>query len=133
MEVECKLKCVNGKRHYYRSTVDKICYKCHKTKEENGTKVGGRTTFSGRNQTNYEMNKNWRKTHPRLRYKGKEKYYKKHNKYDVLSGKRYSYDDEQIILTKIYKEKSLIDVEIAKLLGRTLKAIQIKRTKLRKE
>ena len=131
MEDERKFKCVDGRRHYYRK-IGGVCYKCSRTKEENGTKVGGCTTFMGRVQTKYEGNKKWRKTHPKLRYKGTTRYYKKHRKYNVRSNERYLCDDNQIILTKIYEKKLMIDVEIAKLLGRSLRAIQIQRTKLKK-
>ncbi len=56
---------------------------------------------------------------------GKKKYYNKHNKHDINSHKPYTEDECELIL-----EHKIPDVQLSKELGRTLRAIHIKRVTL---
>ena len=60
--------------------------------------------------------------------KQKARYYKKHSAYDKRSRIRYTQIEEAMIINK-----DLSDVELAKLLKRSLAAIQLKRIKLREK
>lgn len=80
----------------------------------------------------YEANKKWRLANPEKRYKDRDKHYKRHM-YTGTNWKRYSPADEGLILTKMVNGKKYLDREIAALIGRSLKAIHVKRTKLKSD
>lgn len=80
--------------------------------------------------TSYEANKKWRLANPKKRGKSKDTYYRKH-RYRGMNRKRYSPADEELILTKKLDGKKYLDRDIASLIGRSLKAVQVKRSKLR--
>jgi hypothetical protein len=74
----------------------------------------------------YIVNKRWRLKYPRKRGKGVTAYYNRH-RYKGMNRKRYSKVDEELIRTKMINGKRMFDREIAALIGRSLKAIQIHR------
>ncbi len=76
----------------------------------------------------YQTNKRWRKKHPSTWQATKQRYYKQfeakaHNKHQ-----RYTTKEDNIIVKKRY-----LDRIIANKLGRSVKAIQIRRTRLRRK
>lgn len=78
----------------------------------------------------YIYNKRWRLKNSRIRGKGAAAYYNRH-KYKGMNKKQYSEADKELIINKILNGKKMVDREIAKLLGRTLRAIQICRCRIR--
>lgn len=73
----------------------------------------------------YKHNKIWRKRRNSIWQKGKQRYYKQfeakaHNRYQ-----RYTIREINMIMGKKYPDR-----EIAAKIGRTVKAIQVKRVKL---
>lgn len=76
--------------------------------------------------THYETNKKWRKKHPLTWQKSKDRYYKKSEKTAHNSRQRWTIHSINIIMHK----KGRTDSEIAILIGRSVKAIQIMRVRL---
>lgn len=62
---------------------------------------------------------------PEDKKRQRNRYYRKHSVYD-----RNSYDDYNTLACKIILAHTITDVEIAKRIGRSVKAIQIKRSRL---
>ncbi len=58
----------------------------------------------------------------------KKKYYKKHSIYDHCSNRRYTARESIIV-----RDHAIPDIDIAKMLGRSLIAIQIKRYNMKKK
>ncbi len=75
-------------------------------------------------RSDYKDIEKWRKT-KKLQQK---RYYDKHRKYDVNSRERYTEEEIEMIL-----KHEISDVELSKCIGRSVKAIQIKRCKLKSE
>ncbi|HDQ22383.1 MAG TPA: hypothetical protein ENN28_00215 [Candidatus Uhrbacteria bacterium] len=79
--------------------------------------------------SHYAYNKRWRSRYPNLRHKQKKRYYRKHNYSQAANVKRWSEKEEKLILSP----KRPGDVELAKQLSRSVQAIQIKRSRLKKQ
>jgi len=77
---------------------------------------------------NYKYNKKWRLSHPETRYAGKKRYYAKSREKAVRKRAKWQKWEIDLILQKITSDR-----ELAKTLGRSVEAIQIKRTKAMKE
>lgn len=77
----------------------------------------------------YQWNKTWRKNHPDGWNKSKQRYYAKtggpENNHNYKE--RYSKYENQLIL-----EHELTDHELHKIIGRSVKSIQVQRWKLKK-
>jgi 4-hydroxyphenylpyruvate dioxygenase-like putative hemolysin len=80
--------------------------------------------------TKYEINKKWRKKHPLTYQKGKARYYRKSEKSANNKQQRWTLKDINLVLNK--NKNGRTDSELAKLLGRSVMAIQIKRIRLNK-
>lgn len=74
----------------------------------------------------YNSNKNWRKNNPDQWYNQKNRYYRKHQKLNA-SKKIYTDDEIKLIMTH-----DICDVELSKILNRSVMAIQVKRSKINK-
>jgi hypothetical protein len=74
----------------------------------------------------YEINKEWRKKHPSTWQKGKSRYYKKSEKKAHNGRQHWTIHDINSIINKDGKT----DTEIAGLIGRSVKAIQIMRCRV---
>jgi len=81
-------------------------------------------------KTRYEYNKKWRLKNPKKRGKGVERYYNRH-KYTRMRYIKYSSADVKVIVTKMINGNRYTDPEIAILLGRSLRSIQMKRAHLK--
>ena len=77
--------------------------------------------------TNYETNKKWRKKHPSAWKKSQARYYKKSESTAHNSCQRWTIHSIKLIMHKEGKT----DSEIAILIGRSVKAIQIMRVRLK--
>ena len=75
----------------------------------------------------YEYQKKYKQTHKEKIYDLKRKYYSK-TAYAV--NHKYNYTDEEI---QMILDHNLTDTEIAKKIGRSVQAIQIKRSRLQKK
>lgn len=73
----------------------------------------------------YKHNKAWRKRCNSIWQKGKQRYYKQFEKEAHNNRQRYTIKEIDMIINKKY-----LDRDIAKRIGRTVKAIQVKRAKL---
>ena len=78
--------------------------------------------------SSYKSNKLWRKNHNETWQAGKARYYKQFEDGAYNSRQRYTTQEDDMIINKKY-----IDRVIAKKIKRTVKAIQIRRTRLKKE
>jgi hypothetical protein len=76
----------------------------------------------------YLRNKFWRLAHPKERYIGKARYYRKHRMGKINSRVKWTGPDIKIIM-----EHKIPDVALSKLLGRSVQAIQIKRNEVKYE
>ena len=76
---------------------------------------------------NYKHNKAWRIRHPDRRYAQKARYYRKHNINKSRSGHNWT-RHEMVAITDSGRPG---DVELSRLLSRSVEAIQVKRSKLR--
>lgn len=74
----------------------------------------------------YKAHKKWRKTHPKTRNEGKKRHYAKSRVGARNKNARWNLQDETLILA----EDRPIDAKLAVTLGRSVQAIQVKRTKL---
>jgi hypothetical protein len=75
----------------------------------------------------YEYNKTWRHRHPSIRNRGKTSYYRRLAKNRINKGKRWSKKHKRLVIAHEYTDRLL-----AQMLGRSVQAIQILRTKLKK-
>ena len=71
--------------------------------------------------------KKYKENHPEKVYKSKRKYYKK-TAFAVNHKQRFTDEEIQLI-----KDHTLTDTEIAKKIGRSVNAIQIKRSRLQRD
>ena len=74
----------------------------------------------------YKYNKLWRERHPKLRYCGKKKYCQRNAVNRKNSGSHWTIEEERLVLS----EGRPCDRVLARELGRSIQAIQIKRSKL---
>jgi len=86
------------------------------------------------------MTKRWRETHPKGRNLQRKVNYDKGATFNINSGKVYEDIETQMIVDKVLidrngtiTEKSATDREIAKLIGRTVRAVQAHRTIIKKK
>ena len=77
--------------------------------------------------TNYERNINWRKKHPDDWKASKKRYYDKHS-YSPNGWRRWTPEEIRMCL-----DHSISDVELSKRIGKSVRAIQVKRHNLKKE
>lgn len=77
--------------------------------------------------TGYEHNKRWRKKYPELWKKSKAKYYRKSRKLASNAHQEWTQADINMITDRPY-----IDSQIAQKIGRSIKAIHVKRSRLSK-
>ena len=75
----------------------------------------------------YKNNKIWRKRRPKIWQKQKKRYHKQFVAGAFNGRQKYTTREDNMILNKKY-----LDRVIAKKIGRTVRAIQIRRTRLRK-
>lgn len=80
-----------------------------------------------RTMTGYEINKKWRKKHNSTWQKGKARYYKKSEATAHNKQQRWTIHDITLITNKGGKT----DSEIAILIGRSVRAIQVMRVRLK--
>lgn len=76
----------------------------------------------------YAQNKLWRKRHPSVWQAGKQRYYRQ---FEAAAYNRYqswTVEELELIMGKKYSDR-----EIAAKIGRSVRAIQVKRTRLRKD
>lgn len=78
--------------------------------------------------TKYERNKKWRKNKPKIWKKIKDRYYKKSEATAFNSKQLWTIYDCNLILMM-----SFSDSKIARMIGRSVKAIQVQRTRLKKK
>ena len=76
----------------------------------------------------YTYNKAWRKRNPAIWRTGKQRYYKQFEAGAHNSHQRYTIREDDMIINKKYPDR-VIAVKI----GRSVKAIQIRRVKLKRE
>jgi len=76
----------------------------------------------------YKATKKWRKNNPLIWKKGKKRYYDKSRKEAYNYRQCWTINDIDIII-----ERKDTDSDIAKLIGRSVKAIQSKRARIKKE
>lgn len=76
----------------------------------------------------YQLNKKWRWVHPLKWRASKQRYYNRGLKSASRGREGYVREEEMIIL-----QRSFCDRVIAKMLGRSIRAIGIKRSRIRKE
>jgi hypothetical protein len=76
----------------------------------------------------YTHNKAWRKRNPAIWQAGKQRYYKQFETGAYNSRQRYTTQEDDMIAGKIYPDRV-----IAGKIKRTVKAIQIRRGRLKKE
>lgn len=76
---------------------------------------------------NYKHNKAWRKRNPDIWQKGKQRYYQQFEAGAYNGKQRWPISDGNLVL-----QKNTSDRDLARILGRTVKAIQMYRVKLRK-
>ncbi len=76
--------------------------------------------------TRYEINKKWRKNHPEIWGKGKQRYYNQFNNNNAQRREKWTAGDINLII-----EKETSDRNLSKLLGRSVLAIQVKRSSLK--
>ena len=76
----------------------------------------------------YAHNKAWRKRNPAIWQAGKQRYYKQFEASAHNGHQRYTIWEDDMILNKVYPDRV-----IAKKILRSVKAIQIRRLKLKKE
>lgn len=74
----------------------------------------------------YKRNKLWRKRNPAIWQAGKQRYYKQFESDAYNSRQRYTTQENNMIADKIYPDRV-----IAKKIKRTVKAIQVKRRRLK--
>ena len=79
------------------------------------------------NKSHYQSNKKWRHFNPFLRYAGKKRYYQK-TQNATNDSKRYDTADEELIFNH-----DISDSELSVLIGRSVAAIQHKRTNILKK
>lgn len=79
--------------------------------------------------SNYKYTKKWRMT-PNGREKRRILRQRYYEKYNFGTGELNRYSDEDL---ELINDPKLTDREIAKILGRSVMAIQIKRSRMRKE
>lgn len=75
----------------------------------------------------YKANKRWRLKHPETRYKGKKNYYIKGRAFAVNRGQCWTRQDEKLIIAQDRPNDRIL----AKKLGRSIFAIQRKRSNLK--
>lgn len=75
----------------------------------------------------YKSNKEWRKRHPDRRASQRSKYYARMKKWDVRSRMPWSAEDEEIIIEHVAPDR-----ELAKTLGRSVRAIQVRRAQIKR-
>ena len=75
----------------------------------------------------YEINKKWRKRHPSTWQKGKSRYYKKSEEKAHNGRQRWTINDIGLITNK----NGRTDTEIATSIGRSVRAIQAMRNRLK--
>lgn len=75
----------------------------------------------------------WRKNHPELRARGRNAYYRRNAYGEALSRKPYTIEEDELILTKMYKGVPILDRQIAKMIKRSIKGIQVHRTILKRK
>lgn len=76
-------------------------------------------------KTGYEYNKTWRKKHPDEWQQEKKRYY---NQFTYAPNSREPFTDEEIEMILAH---NMPDRELSKKLGRTIRAIQVTRSKLK--
>lgn len=81
-------------------------------------------------KSKYKYHKKWRLRNVKARNKDRLTYYKKHRKYNLRGGKRYSIYEQSLIMSKIHNGEACTDIQIAMILHRSVQAIQIARAKL---
>lgn len=76
--------------------------------------------------------KRWRKENPEARAKQRNAYYQRHVYGTPLNRTPYTVEENFIILTKRYKGKHILDRDMAKMMKRSVKGIQVRRTILKR-
>lgn len=73
----------------------------------------------------YKYNKTWRKKNNAIWQRGKKRYYKQFEKGAHNKNQTYTIEEINMIMNKEY-----LDREISKKIGRSVKALQVKRARL---
>ena len=76
----------------------------------------------------YKNNKNWRKRHPLKWQLGKQRYYRQFEADAINKKKRWAIVEINLVLKKVVSDRCL-----ARLLGRSVKAIQCLRVRMKGE
>lgn len=76
----------------------------------------------------YKYNTAWRKNHPDRWQKSKKEYYRKRRENATNGWTRWTPDELRMVM-----DQSITDTQLSKKLGRSVQAIQTKRSKLRSE